>query len=343
MGPQYQSGRHDGAPEPKDHRLPHSRIGTVREIFLTMEIADEGKSPDKFTFQCDAYCDQDLRHHLLLMTQDSDITRPELDDIAYLHEPNHTERPEETMKAAYERLEDWYRKLLVDSVMWGTQQAVENVLDNVPATVENLGLHRPEHRNATPVAITATANTTTSIRIEWQEPNSSVPITGYSLRHQIPDETWTQVQLEPNVLVHDVSGLKVNTRYRFELLAKNAIGESPWSSPAITSTPDPVVGITATADSVQEGKAARFNIALSRRTSAEVMLAVKFTGNFGTDAVRSIQVLNAQTQEIQVPTQLASGNTEGSVSVEIIAKDNYRISSTKESAHVAITHRLQSR
>ena len=121
---QDRSGRYDHRAVPEGNRLSHSRVERVRNITLTMEIANAltGES-DVFEFDTDVYADQDERHHLLLLREGADVSLPVLQDIAYLHEPRYDDP--ETCKKAKETLaldqstEEWYSQYLIDNLHAG--------------------------------------------------------------------------------------------------------------------------------------------------------------------------------------------------------------------------------
>ena len=135
-----QRGRYDNRPEPQGDRIPHSRVGTVQSIQLTMEIRKGENTPDVFTFNCDAYNDQDAQHHLLLITQDRSITREQLERIAYLHNPRTEDMHPDTRRALYMDAEDWRSKYLIDNLLHGPVEAAKSALQSIAATTEALSM-----------------------------------------------------------------------------------------------------------------------------------------------------------------------------------------------------------
>ena len=153
---EYQSGRYNGSPVPTGERLPHSRVGRVKKILLTMEINHGQKAPsDIFTFETDVYADEDRHHHLLLLTHDSTVTPLELANIAFLHNPHTEHLPLETQEAVHSDPHEWYTQLLVDQVLLGPSQAAENLLRQTAAALEALGAH--DQQTGTSDTITATS------------------------------------------------------------------------------------------------------------------------------------------------------------------------------------------
>ena len=140
-----QSGREDGKPTPTGYRLPHSRIGTVRNVHLTMEIRrKEAEQPDIFTFRTDVYADQDRQHHLLLATEDTTVSQEELENIAFLHSPRTDRMPQETRRAADRDMEECYNQYLIDTVHHGPQQATRTALRHIAAAAESLDMANPQ-------------------------------------------------------------------------------------------------------------------------------------------------------------------------------------------------------
>ena len=140
-----QSGREDGKPTPTGYRLPHSRIGTVRNVHLTMEIRrKETEQPDIFTFRTDVYADQDRQHHLLLVTEDTTVSQEELENIAYLHSPRTDRMPPDTRRAADRDMEECYNQYLIDTVHHGAGQAARTALRHIAAAAEALDMANPQ-------------------------------------------------------------------------------------------------------------------------------------------------------------------------------------------------------
>ena len=140
---EYQSGRYDGRPTPKGDRLPHSRAGRVRNVRLTMEIRrrEAGEeATDIFSFDTDVYNDQDSKNHLLLVTENSEVTPKGLEGITYLHSPRNKHLPEETRNAADLDHEDLYSTYLVEAVLEGTRGAAKKAITKMAASIEALDL-----------------------------------------------------------------------------------------------------------------------------------------------------------------------------------------------------------
>ena len=136
-----QSGRYDNRPQPYyEHRLPHSRIGTVRDIRLTMEVSKPGTEPDVFTFSTDVYVDQDRNHHLLLITQDSKATRTQIDHMAYLYTHWRRDLDDETKEALSSEPEDLKREYMVHNLLEGPYVAAKKALRAIAAIAEAMDM-----------------------------------------------------------------------------------------------------------------------------------------------------------------------------------------------------------
>ena len=136
-----QSGRQDNRPQPHGDRLPHSRIGRVRRIELTMEIRRQNNDEsDVFSFETDVYADQDLMNHLLLITEDSTVSKKQLRHIAFLHEPRNHHLSWETRNAMDDSLSEHYDEYIVDVLLNGPQEAARRVLKKTADVLEAMCL-----------------------------------------------------------------------------------------------------------------------------------------------------------------------------------------------------------
>ena len=167
-----QSGRQDGKPQPTGDRLPHTRIAKVRRIELTMEIRHrDSQDSDVFTFETDVYSDQDRNNHLLLITQDSTVSDTELEDIAYLHNPQLPhDIPRKVRDALDESLSDTYQTYLVDQLRNGPEHAALSLLGRVTAALDTLGLN--DSQETTPATIDATSSSG-KVRITLNPPRGT--------------------------------------------------------------------------------------------------------------------------------------------------------------------------
>ena len=144
---EHQSGRYDGQPTPKGDRLPHSRAGRVRNVRLTMEIRSREageETTDIFSFDTDVYNDQDRNNHLVLVTENSDVTPAALEGMTYLHSPRNEHLPEETRNATHLDHEDWCNIHLVESVLEGKREAARKAITRMAASLEALDLGNPD-------------------------------------------------------------------------------------------------------------------------------------------------------------------------------------------------------
>ena len=163
---QTRSGRYDNRPVPAGQRLPHNRVERVSKIQLTMEIHHSlTADSDIFTFDTDVYADQDRHHHLLLVTQDSTVSRKTLERIPYLHSPRSDDpnSASQAEQALDQSPDEWYNRFLVDNVHLGPLQAARKALQAVVTTVEAMDLDNDR--------------TGTQRTVEEQSPSGKVRIT----------------------------------------------------------------------------------------------------------------------------------------------------------------------
>ena len=167
-----QSGRHDGKPQPVGDHIHHSRIEKVKRIELTMEISRrDSQDSDVFTFETDVYSDQDRNNHLLLITQDSTVSDTELENIAYLHNPQLPhDIPRKVRDALVESLSNTYQTYLVDRLRNGPEHATLSLLGRVAAALDALGLN--DSQETTPATIDATSSSG-KVRITLNPPRGT--------------------------------------------------------------------------------------------------------------------------------------------------------------------------
>ena len=92
---------------------------------------------------------------------------------------------------------------------------------------------------AQPAAPTVTALSRTSIRATWEAPDGGgSAITHYVTRYRATSAgAWQdEVLHSATVLSRDITGLEPNTEYEVQVKARNAVGDSTWSSSGTTTT-----------------------------------------------------------------------------------------------------------
>ena len=186
------SGRYDNHAVPDGERLPHSRVERVKKISLTMEIRRRGDSqPDVFTFDTDVYADQDLRRHLLLVTEDATVTRETLDDIACLHSPRYDDPdvPEQLKQAMDQSPDEWYIESLLDTVHHGPKEAARRLLQKIADNAGAMDMANPR--------------TGTSQTMEARSQNGTISITlnpGREQGFRLADPPVGFVKVDPATL-----------------------------------------------------------------------------------------------------------------------------------------------
>jgi titin len=68
-----------------------------------------------------------------------------------------------------------------------------------------------------------------SMTISWQPPHSDggSPLTGYIVEKTCDDGTWTRVdRVRPHIYSYTLTNLAPHHRYRFRVIAENAVGRS---------------------------------------------------------------------------------------------------------------------
>jgi Fibronectin type III domain/Polysaccharide deacetylase len=87
-----------------------------------------------------------------------------------------------------------------------------------------------------PKALTATATTLTSVRLEWARSTDNIGVAEYDVYQTLNGRT-THVSGTTTSLINDLYGLKANTRYTFFVKAVDAAGnQSKPSAVAVVTT-----------------------------------------------------------------------------------------------------------
>ena len=170
------------------------------------------------------------------------------------------------------------------------------------------------------------ALSTTSLEVSWLEPTSTPPITGYTLQYKTTDTVWKTQSATASPAT--ITGLKVNAPYQVLVLATNSDGDSPPSAAGTATTLDLTVSIAADQTEVTEGQDVTATITLSRAVDTTVSLEYSWTGNFGTDTDKTVQIPTGTTKTVTIPTDTSSTAQAGSITVNIATSDAYRVIET---------------
>ena len=171
-----------------------------------------------------------------------------------------------------------------------------------------------------------------SIRATWQTPTSQQPLTSYTLRYRVTGtEPWTE-ELKTGTTAN-IAGLTVNTGYDVQVQAHSTGGASEWSRTSTDSTRDLTVRITADQTSVTEGETAHFTITLSTQAPVQVNVQYTWNGDFGSTGAQQVQILNAATYDISVPTRISTSQS-GSVTASVSPSNAYRVAGTDATVNI---------
>ena len=113
----------------------------VKDILLTLEITHPDGTPDEtLSVHSDVYADQDRNHHILLVTQDSDITPAQLECVAFLHNPPDDDLPKEVADAGGTDPQEWYTLFIRDRLTQTPEAALQETLATVANAAQYLDL-----------------------------------------------------------------------------------------------------------------------------------------------------------------------------------------------------------
>ena len=130
-----------GRPNPSGDRIPNSRVDRVQDILLTLEITHpDGTPTETLSVHSDVYADQDRNHHILLVTQDSEITPDQLASVAFLHNPPDQDLPKEVVEAGCTDPQEWYTLFVRDRLTRTPEEAVREALTTVANAAQYLDL-----------------------------------------------------------------------------------------------------------------------------------------------------------------------------------------------------------
>ena len=185
-------------------------------------------------------------------------------------------------------------------------------------------------------APSVTANSSTSLRISWDQPDSQSQITDYQIQYRKTGiQSWSSRNHNGTATTtNDIGGLDINSQYQVQVRATNSDGTGPWSDTGLGSTHDLQVSIRSV-NNISEGETASFTIELSRAENVTVHYTYTWFGDYGSSTGGSTAVSNASTT-ISIQTETGSSNADGSITVAISTDSNYTVGSPS-SATVAIT------
>ena len=105
-----------------------------------------------------------------------------------------------------------------------------------------------------PTAVTADP-ASSSARVTWTAPSADgdSPITGYTITPYIGLTAQSPTTVSGSTTTKTVTGLSNGTDYTFKVVATNAIGASPASTPSSTVTPDATIFDFATPTTIDDG------------------------------------------------------------------------------------------
>ena len=129
--------------------------------------------------------------------------------------------------------------------------------DEIAVTVNVTDEDEPPSRPGAP-RVTATANTSDSLDVDWDAPvdTDRPAVSGYRLQYR-SGGGWTEVPQTVTDTTHTIPGLMADTAYEVQVRALNAEGESPWSASGSGSTGS----ATNTAPAFDEGASASRSVA----------------------------------------------------------------------------------
>ena len=178
-------------------RLSHSRVERVSEISLEMQLTVPGQQDHKadvFTFNTDALAHRDGDHHLLLITQEAQLTLEDLRAIIHLSDPKADDLPERAKEAFLSDPQEWYETYVITQLLHGSERAAQQALETLAALADFLHLGSPA--TATPHTLTADSPSG-RVTITLNPP----PTGGFVLPSPSPDfERANLADLDPSTL-----------------------------------------------------------------------------------------------------------------------------------------------
>ncbi len=216
----------------------------------------------------------------------------------------------------------------------GVNSATHNVTISVTDDLE------PPAAPATP---TVTGASATSVTVSWTAPtNTGKPdIDGYDVQFRILGATnWTSHSFTGTNTRTTISSLRVSTTYQVQVMAKNAEGDSDWSTAGSGDTNDPTITISG-GSAVTEGTAATFTLTADEGPLANLPVDLTVSDASGSDFVASGDegsktvtiTAGATTASYSVTTQGdRTDETDGSVTVQVASGTGYMVGTTNSAS-----------
>ena len=108
----------------------------------------------------------------------------------------------------------------------------EGGTDTIDVTVNVTDVDEPPGAPGAPT-VSPVEGSPTSLSVSWSAPaNTGPPVTGYTLRHRVRGMgTWIETTPAGTGTMATIGGLAADTEYEVQVLARNAEGDSDWSTP----------------------------------------------------------------------------------------------------------------
>ncbi|MDD9948400.1 MAG: fibronectin type III domain-containing protein [candidate division Zixibacteria bacterium] len=216
----------------------------------------------------------------------------------------------------------------------GVNSATHNVTISVTDDLE------PPAAPATPTVMGASA---TSVTVSWTAPtNTGKPdINDYDVQFRISGATnWTSHSFTGTNTSTTISSLRVSTTYQVQVMAKNAEGDSDWSTAGNGDTNDPTITITG-GSAVTEGTAAAFTVTADEGPLANLTVNLTVSDASGSDFVasgdegsKSVTInAGATTAGYSVTTQGdRTDEPNGTVTVRVASGTGYMVGTTNSAS-----------
>ena len=216
----------------------------------------------------------------------------------------------------------------------GTDSATHDVMISVTDKLEP---------PAAPAAPTVSGASATSVTVNWMAPtNTGKPdINGYDVQFRISGATnWTSHSFTGTNTRTTISSLTPSTTYQVQVMAKNAEGDSDWSTAGSGDTNDPTITISG-GSAVTEGTAAAFTVTADGAPGANLLVNLTVSDASGSDFVASGDegsktvtiTAGATTASYSVTTQGdRTDETDGSVTVRVASGAGYSVGATSSAS-----------
>ena len=216
----------------------------------------------------------------------------------------------------------------------GVNSATHNVTISVTDILE------PPAAPATP---TVTGASATSVTVNWTAPtNTGKPdINDYDVQFRISGATnWTSHSFTGTNTSTTISSLRVSTTYQVQVMAKNAEGDSDWSTAGSGDTNDPTITISG-GSAVTEGTAAAFTVTADEGPLADLTVNLTVSDASGSDFVapgdegsKTVTInAGATTASYSVTTQGdRTDEPNGSVTVQVATGSGYIVGTTSSAS-----------